>query len=71
MSRLTMPARSAWTSVAARGRRWLLLARRPVLSTAGFTLVTCAAWDVSRPLGLLVAGASCLIMESLIKGGAE
>lgn len=47
---------------------WAGRVRRPALTVAGFIGVTAAAWDVSRPLGLLAFGASCLIIESLTKG---
>lgn len=42
--------------------------RRPLLTLAGFGGMTAAAWDVSRPLGLLAFGVSCLIIEALGKG---
>lgn len=42
--------------------------RRPsivlsILPVSGVTLFTLAAWDLARPLGLLVAGVSCFFIE--------
>jgi hypothetical protein len=48
------------------GRRLAKAARRGrtlVLQTAGLGAVTLAAWDVARPLGLLAAGVSLLLLE--------
>ncbi len=50
------------------GRRLTRRVQRPALVLGGFALVTCAAWDLSRPLGLLAGGLSCLIVEALTKG---
>jgi hypothetical protein len=47
------------------GRSWLR-GVRPALSLSGLALLTAAAWTVALPLGLAVAGASCLLVEFLL-----
>jgi hypothetical protein len=59
---------ASWIVAKAPGAgRWLAKAvrrgRTLVLQTAGLGAVTLAAWDVARPLGLLAAGASLLLLE--------
>jgi hypothetical protein len=53
------PAAGRWAQRAA------VRARTLVLQVAGLGAVTMAAWDVARPLGLAVGGASLLVVEAL------
>lgn len=31
-------------------------------------MITAAGWDITRPLGLVLGGLSCLIIETLSRG---
>ncbi len=64
-------ARKALRVIAPVAHRLYRRAQRPVLTISGFGLVTLSAWDLSRPLGLLAGGASCLIIEALTKGDSR
>lgn len=58
-ARAHAPAAGRWARATAARARTL------VLQVAGLGAVTLAAWDVARPLGLVVLGASLLLLEGL------
>jgi hypothetical protein len=55
--------------------RWLTTtarrARRAALHVAGLGAIVAAGWEVSRPLGLVTAGVSLLLLEYLSAPEAE
>ena len=72
MATWTVTGHESLLSIAARRLRGitrvaLQLVLRLVLVVAGLALLAAAAWLIAVPLGLAVAGVSCLVLEWAVK----